>query len=330
VSDDAGVVMITGVAGMIGSHLADALLARGHVVYGMDVVPLQDANNLRVARDNPNFRYTEGDIRDPGDLRAFFRPDATVVYHLASVVGVRRYMEDPLSLIDVAIIGTRNLISLCVEHNVRILFTSTSEVYGRNPAVPWKEVDDRVLGSTSVDRWSYSTSKALVEHMLFGVHRKFGLPMSIVRFFNVYGPRQNPIYVVSQSIHRALNGRAPDVYDGGGQTRCFTYVDDVIDGIIAAATSPAAIGEVFNLGREVPTTMAEVVSLCLRYAGAAELSPVDVRTDEKYGAVYEDIVHRVPDASKALRLLSWRATTPVDDGIRRTVEWARENPWYLE
>lgn len=320
--------MVTGAAGMVGSHLIDRLLGQGYVVHGLDIVALEEANNLELARGHDNFHYTQGDIRDAATIEAFFRPDAEVLYHLASVVGVRRYMEDPMSLIDIAIIGTRHFIELCDRHRVRILFTSTSEVYGRNPVVPWKESDDRVLGATSVDRWSYSTSKALVEHMLFGIHRKSGLPMSIVRFFNVYGPRQNPIYVVSQSVYRAMRGEAPDLYDGGRQTRCFTYIGDVIDGVIAAATSPKAVGEVFNLGNPVEVTMGEVVDICIDESGA-DIAPVEVDTSKKYGAVYEDIIRRVPDVSKARDLLGWQATTDVREGIRRTIAWARENPWYL-
>jgi UDP-glucose 4-epimerase len=320
--------MVTGAAGMIGSHLIDRLLADGVVVHGLDVVPLERANNLREARGHPNFHYMQGDIRDKATIERFFRPEASTLYHLASVVGVRHYMEDPLSLIDIAIIGTRNFIALCEKHNVRILFTSTSEVYGRNPAVPWKETGDRVLGATSVDRWSYSTSKALIEHMLFGVYRKSGMPMSIVRFFNVYGPRQNPIYVVSQSIYRALRNEAPDIYDGGRQTRCFTYVGDVVDGVIRAATHPNAVGEIFNLGNPAEVTIAEVVDLCLRHS-ASGMSPIPVETGKKYGAVYEDIERRVPDVSKARERLGWQATTDVENGIAQTVAWARANPWYL-
>lgn len=323
------IVMVTGAAGMVGSHLIDRLLGQGYEIHGLDIVPLAEARNLELSRGHPNFHYTQGDIRDTATIEAFFRPDAEVLYHLASVVGVRRYMEDPMSLIDIAIIGTRHFIELCDRHRVRILFTSTSEVYGRNPAVPWKESDDRVLGPTSVDRWSYSTSKALVEHMLFGIHRKSGLPMSIIRFFNVYGPRQNPIYVVSQSVHRVLNGQAPDLYDGGAQTRCFTYVDDVIDGVIAAATNEKAIGEVFNLGNPIEVTMGEVVDLCIEL-GDPSIASVPVDTTEKYGAVYEDIIRRVPDVSKARDLLGWEATTDVREGIRRTIEWARANDWYLK
>ena len=323
------VVMVTGAAGMVGSHLIERLLGQGYDVYGLDIVPLERANNLREVAGNPKLHYTQGDIRDRAAIEAFFRPDAEVLYHLASVVGVRHYMEDPMSLIDIAIIGTRHFIELCDKHRVRILFTSTSEVYGRNPVVPWKESDDRVLGATNVDRWSYSTSKALVEHMLFGIHRKSGLPMSIIRFFNVYGPRQNPIYVVSQSVYRALRGEQPDVYDGGRQTRCFTYIDDVVSGVIAAATKPEAIGEVFNLGNPVEVTMGEVVNICIEESGA-DISTVEVDTTEKYGAVYEDIIRRVPDVSKARDLLGWEATTDVRTGLRRTIEWARENPWYLQ
>jgi len=187
------------------------------VRHGLDLAPLDTARNLEAVRGHPSFRYVQGDIRDLDTIERFFRPEAGLLYHLASVVGVRRYMEDPLSLIDIAILGTRRLIALCVEHNVRILFTSTSEVYGRNPAVPWSEDGDRVLGATSVDRWSYAASKGVCEQMLYGVHRKTGLPFSIVRFFNVYGPRQTPIYVVPQTVQRVLNGVRTDLYAGGGQ-----------------------------------------------------------------------------------------------------------------
>jgi len=321
-------VMITGVAGLIGSHLLERLLELGYEVHGLDNLDLETCNNLMEVKNHSNFTYYRGDIRLAGDLDDFFQNDASALYHLASVVGVNRYMEDPLSLIDVGVLGTRSLIGLCHKSSVRMLFASTSEVYGRNMNVPWSENGDRVLGPTHVDRWSYSTAKALCEHMLFGVHHKDGWPMSIVRFFNVYGPRQNPIYVVSKSIHRVLNGLPPELYDGGSQTRCFTFVDDVIDGLIKAATSEKAVGQVINLGNPIENSMTEVVNAVLE-ATKSEFKPIDISTEKKYGSVYEDIPRRVPDVSKAGELLGWKPQTSMREGVQQTVDWAKINSWYL-
>jgi dTDP-alpha-D-glucuronic acid decarboxylase len=322
-------IMVTGVAGLIGSHLVEKLLALGHEVHGMDVVEIGANKNLDNVRTNKNFIYYQGDVRRSEDLADFFQKDAVVLYHLASVVGVNRYMEDPLSLIDIGISGTRSLIGMCHEHGVRMLFASTSEVYGKNPNIPWSETGDRVLGPTDIDRWSYSTSKALCEHMLFGMHHKDNWPMSIVRFFNVYGPRQNPIYVVSKSVHRVLNGLEPELYDGGQQTRCFTYIDDVIDGLIRAATFESALGQVINLGNPVENTMREVVSAILESAGSS-LKVAHIETKKRYGDVYEDIPRRVPSVDKAFTLLGWEPSTSMEVGVKKTVAWARANQWYLQ
>jgi nucleoside-diphosphate-sugar epimerase len=147
-----------------------------------------------------------------------------------------------------------------------VLFASTSEVFGKNPNPPFAEDDDRVLGSTRTARWSYRTSKAMAEHLVFAMHAAHALPVTVVRYFNVYGPRQNPIFVISQSIHRILNGHPPLVYDPGDQTRCFTYVDDAIAGTLLAAESSAAIGEAFNVGSMTETTVRDVVELAIKIA----------------------------------------------------------------
>jgi len=321
-------VMITGVGGLIGSHLAEALLDQGYSVYGLDINDVDDNKNLDIAKSNQDFFYFKGDIRNEEDIENFFQNDASEIYHLASVVGVNRYMEDPLSLIDIGLIGTRNLIAKCALNDVRMLFTSTSEVYGRNQNIPWSEDDDRVLGATSVDRWSYSTAKALCEHMLFGVHHSKDWPMTIVRFFNVYGPRQNPIYVVSKSIYKVLNGNAPELYDGGKQTRCFTYVEDVVQGIISAGTKTESIGEVINLGNPVENTMKEAISMILE-ASNSSLKPEQINTEKRYGALYEDIPRRVPSVKKAKDLLGWEPSTTLKEGIEKTIRWVENNPWYL-
>ena len=160
-----------------------------------------------------------------------------------------------------------------------------------------------MLGNPSIDRWCYSTSKALVEHMLFALSRNKGLKFSTIRFFNVYGPKQNPIYVVSQSIYRVLKGQNPDIYDNGMQTRCFTFVNDVIEGILLAATSKEALGHVFNIGNNQPTKIKDVVNMCLKISGS-HLEPNFIDTYKKYGKVYEDIQNRVPDVSKAKEFLT--------------------------
>lgn len=322
-------VMITGVAGLIGSHLAEKLLQEGCEVYAFDIVDISQSNNLINCVHNPNFKYFKGDIRVNEDIKEFFQNDASVLYHLASIVGVNRYMESPLDLIDIGIIGTRNLIKLCNENNIRMLYASTSEVYGKNSNIPWNEDGDRVLGPPNVDRWSYSTSKAICEHMLFGMHHKNQWPMSIVRFFNVYGPRQNPIYVVSKSIYNTLNGINPEIYDGGNQTRCFTYVDDVIDGVISAASNKNAIGQIINLGNPVEVKMKDIVKIVLEEC-KSDLLPVNIETSKRYGKVYEDIPRRVPDVNKAKELLGWIPKTSAREGISKTIKWAEKNSWYLD
>jgi dTDP-alpha-D-glucuronic acid decarboxylase len=315
-------VMVTGAAGFIGSHLAERLLAEGDSVYAFDYVPLADAVNLAAVADHPNLFYTQGDIRDRATVEAFYRPEAEIIYHLASVVGIPKYVADPLYLVDVVVLGTRWLVELALRHNTRFIFSSTSEIYGRNPAVPWAETDDRVLGPTSVDRWSYSSAKAVCEHMLFGAGHQEDFRFAIVRFFNVYGPRQNPIFVVSQSVKRAVEGLPPLVYDGGGMTRCYTYIDDIIDALVLCAENDAVLGEVVNLGNEVESSVNEVVAAVLENTNPS-LGVEAVDTGVHYGAKYEDIPRRAPDASKALRLLGWKATTQIAEGVAKTVEWAR-------
>ena len=320
-------VMITGGSGFIGSHLIEALLPDNEV-YVCDVIPLEKADNLREARKHPNFHYAICDIRDRNAVMKFWVKDAKVMYHLASVVGIKNYIADPLKLIDIGVVGTRNILEAAREAGTKVLFSSTSEIYGKNPATPWDEGGDRVLGPTSVDRWSYSSAKAVCEHMLYGINRQCGLPFTIVRFFNAYGPRQNPYFVVSQSVYKALRGEEPLLYDDGMMTRCFTYVGDIVRGVIEAASNPHAVGEAFNLGNSVETTMKEVVETDISATGG-KVGYKSFITKKEYGASYEDIPRRVPKVEKAARVLGWKATTTLEEGIRKTVEWAKANPWYL-
>ena len=320
-------VMVTGGAGFIGSKLVEKLLNDDYEVFVYDVVPLNKANRLKDIKTNPNFYYEEGDLRDKNKIQQWYVKDATHLYHLASVVGVNLYIEDPLALIDIVVGGTRTLLELASINNTRVLFTSTSEVYGKNPNTPWNESDNRVLGTTSVDRWSYSSSKAVCEHMLFALHRSKNLPFTIVRFFNVYGPGQAPIFVISKSVHQVLNNNSPFLYDSGKQTRCFTYVDDAIEGVIKASRSPKANGEIFNIGSNIETSMEKAINLIVKHS-KKNLQIKEFITDNEYGERYEDIPRRIPDVSKAKEILDWEVKTTLEQGIEKIFEWSTKNDWW--
>ncbi len=322
-------VVVTGGYGFIGSHLVSALLERGDSVTIFDFA--KNTRDTSIEFDaHPNFRFVQGDVTDIGALEKALTPGVDTVFHLAAVVGVENYMNDPLQVLDVNVIGTRNVLELSQRHGTRVVFASTSEVFGKNPNPPWAEDHDRVLGSTKTARWSYSTSKGMAEHLVFAMHAAHGLPVTVVRYFNVYGPRQNPIFVVSQTVHRILNGRQPLLYDSGDQTRCFTYVDDAVAGTLLAADSDSAIGEAFNVGSMVETTMREAVEMAIKIAAVEGVSsPEPVDTAARFGGRYEDIPRRIPDSTKAQRELGWRLKVDVEEGIRRTIAWARANPWYL-
>lgn len=323
-------VVVTGGYGFIGSHLVSALLNRGDSVTIFDSARNTRDTSIDFDRYD-KFRYVQGDVTDVSALADAFTPDVDTVFHLAAVVGVKNYMEDPLRVLDVNVMGTRNVLELCQRHGTRVVFASTSEVFGKNPNPPWAEDDDRVLGSTKTARWSYSTSKGMAEHLVFAMHAAHGLPVTVVRYFNVYGPRQNPIFIISQTIHRILNGRPPLLYDSGDQTRCFTYVDDAIAGTLLAAASDAAIGEAFNIGSMTETTMRDAVELAIKIGNVDSVTTAEaVDTTERYGRRYEDIPRRIPNSTKAQQELGWRLQVDVEEGIRRTFEWARVNPWYLE
>jgi UDP-glucose 4-epimerase len=323
-------VVVTGGYGFIGSHLVTALLDRGDSVTVFDFA--KNTRDTSMDFDaHPKFRFVQGDVTDLAALEQALTPGVDTVFHLAAVVGVKNYLQEPLRVLDVNVTGTRNVLELSHRHGTHVVFASTSEVFGKNPNPPWAEDDDRVLGSTRTARWSYSTSKGMAEHLVFAMHASYGLPVTVVRYFNVYGPRQAPIFVVSQSIHRILNGRAPLLYDSGDQTRCFTYVDDAVAGTLLAADSDTAIGEAFNIGSMTETSMRDVVDLAIKIASVDAVSEAEVvDTAAQFGGRYEDIPRRIPDSTKAQRELGWRLRVDVQEGIRRTVEWARANPWYLE
>jgi nucleoside-diphosphate-sugar epimerase len=314
--------LVTGGSGFVGSHLAEFLADAGDDVTVFDLAP------PRFHQAGP-LQFRQGDIRNEEAVAKAFTHGFDTVYHLSAIVGVDRYLAVPADVVETNMVGTLNLLRQARVADAKIVVASTSEVYGNNPLTPWHEDADRVLGSTAVDRWSYSTSKALAEHLTFAYVRQHRLRAAIVRYFNVYGPRQRPAYVVSRSVHRALRGLAPEVYDSGAQTRCFTYVEDAVRGTALVGASQDSEGECFNIGSERESTVAEVVSMICELAGVRRPT-AGLDTAERLGASYQDIARRVPDTSKARKMLGFQATTTLQEGLRQTIEWARTNPWWLE
>jgi UDP-glucose 4-epimerase len=311
-------VLITGGAGFLGSHLTDAFINEGHEVYILDT---GSSFKIKHQLGNAKFHYIHDTVFNLEMLDSLIMK-CDLVYHMAAVVGVEHYVADPYAVLNVNINGTQNVLRLALKHNTKVVFTSTSEVYGRNPKVPWDEDDDRVLGSTRIDRWCYSTSKAAGEHFCHA-YRKMGLPVVIVRYFNVYGPRLDKIdvgRVLTIFIGQLLRNEPVTVIGDGSQTRCFTYVDDAVRATLAAGLKPEAEGEIFNIGTDVETTIKELAEIMIKVSGAKSKIKF-VPKESVYGESYEDIQRRVPRVEKMNRILGVKAETPLEDGIRQTWEW---------
>jgi UDP-glucose 4-epimerase len=313
-------VLITGGGGFIGSHLAEAHLERDDEVWALDT-----GMNLKVRHllDDHRFHYVKASVMDTEAIEAFIIR-ADLVYHHAAVVGVEHYVDDPFNVLNVNILGTLNVLRLAHRHDKRLVFASTSEVYGRNPKVPWKEEDDRVLGATTTDRWCYSTSKAAAEHYAWAF-RSMGLEVSIVRYFNVYGPRLDKIdvgRVITIFMGQMLRGEPLTIIGDGKQTRCFTYIDDAVRGTMAAGLKPEAAGDVFNIGDDRETEILTLARTMLEiYGRDPEKSLKFVDQGDIYGPRYEDISRRVPDITKMKRVLGVTPTTSLTTGLEATIGW---------
>src|SRR5882672_2446088 len=283
-------VLITGGAGFLGSHLSDAFIARGDEVF----------------------------VLDTGSIAK-----VRLIYHLAAVVGVEHYVADPYETLNVNVNGTQNVLKAAYKHNTRVVFSSTSEVYGRNPKVPWREDDDRVLGATSIDRWCYSTSKAVGEHFCFAYH-KLGMPVTIVRYFNAYGPRLDKVDVgrlFTIFMGQLLRGADLTVVGDGLQTRCFTYVTDAIDATVQAGVNPKADGHAINIGVDVETTVLEFAKLMVELFGPTKSKIRFVSQEEVYGNSYEDIPRRVPDNTKMRTMLGITPKVSLREGVKISMDW---------
>ena len=312
-------VLITGGAGFIGSHLADRLLDQGEQVVLLDDLSTGRLANIEHLNGRSDAEFMLGSILNT-DLVDQVVSRVDTVYHLAAAVGVNLIVEKPLESLITNIRGTETVIEKAHKYNKRLLVTSTSEIYGKNTSDSLAEDDDRILGSPLKSRWSYSEAKAIDEILAYTYWREKGLETVIVRLFNTVGPRQTGSYgmVVPKFVGQALRNQPMTIFGDGTQTRCFCHVSDIVGGLVSLADHPEAFGKVFNLGGSEEISIGDLARRIIELVGSgSELQYIPY--DEAYEEGFEDMARRVPDTSRARRLVGFEPSVGLDDIIRSVV-----------
>ena len=317
-------VLLTGGAGFIGSHLAEVLLDQGHEVFAIDDLSTGAMENIAHLKGRPGFGYAIDTIMNE-PLTAELVDGADVVFHLAAAVGVKLIVEAPVRTIETNVHGTEIILKLASKKNKLVIVFSTSEVYGKSTAVPFHEDADLVMGPTYKHRWAYACSKAIDEFLALAYHRERKLPVIVVRLFNTVGPRQTGRYgmVIPTFVRQALEGTPITVYGNGQQTRSFTYVGDVVDGLTKLMNAPGAIGGVFNIGNTEEISILKLAER-IRAMSASSSEIVLIPYDEAYDEGFEDMPRRVPAIGKIQALVGYTPTVQLDEILARVIAHARE------
>jgi len=320
--------LVTGGAGFIGSYLVEALLSMGHIVTIVDDMSTGTYNNIKPFKKDKNFSFVLGTILDQ-NLMMKLVSKCDQVFHLAAVVGVKHVMENPVDTIRTNTIGTENILHYCAKYNKKVLIASTSEVYGKAMKIKkgnagLKESDDSLFGATHIRRWSYATSKALDEFLSLAYYQEKKLPVVIVRFFNTVGPRQLGEYgmVIPIFVHKALLGDTLPVFGDGNQRRSFTYVGDVVKGIIKLMDTKKAEGQVINIGNSDEITINELAKLVIKITKSK--SQIEYIPYEKaYGIGFEDMSRRKPDISKINKMIGFKPSISIEEIVEQVVTYMK-------
>jgi len=304
---------ITGGAGFIGSHLSEALIARGEEVFVLDDLSTGSVDNIRHLKNNKRFHYVFDSIMNK-HLLAELVDECDVIFHLAAAVGVRLIVESPVRTIETNVHGTQNVLDAASKKKKLVFTASTSEVYGKSDKVPFQEDSDLVLGPTSKGRWSYAASKALDEFLALSFWKEKKLPVIVARFFNTVGPRQTGRYgmVLPNFVRQALAGEPITVYGTGKQSRCFCDVRDCVESVLRLVVTTQAVGEVVNIGSTEEVSIEALAHLVKQRTGSN--SPiVSIPYDQAYEPGFEDMPRRVPALEKLEKLIAFRPSIPLND-----------------
>jgi UDP-glucose 4-epimerase len=317
-------VLITGGAGFIGSHLAEALLSRGDEVFVLDNLSTGSIDNIGHLKGQPRFHYTIDSVTNEPLLAELVDRCDTVV-HLAAAVGVKLIVEAPVHTIETNVHGTEVVLKHANKKKKLVLIASTSEVYGKSVEVPFREDADLVLGPTGKHRWAYACSKMIDEFLALAYWKERKLPVIIVRLFNTVGPRQTGQYgmVIPTLVRQALAGHPMTVFGDGTQSRSFTYVGDVVRAMVALINEPRAVGQVFNIGNGNEITIGELAAK-VKDMTASSSAIVRVPYDQAYEAGFEDMPRRVPDISKLHALVGYEPTVDLDEILTRVIDYFRQ------
>jgi UDP-glucose 4-epimerase len=323
-------VLITGGAGFIGSHLADAYLQRGDDVLVIDDLSTGTIENIRHLKNNPRFHYTIDTVHNQ-PVTAELVDQSDLIFHLAAAVGVKLIVESPVRTIETNVRGTEVILALANKKKKRVLIASTSEVYGLSTDVPFREDGNLVMGATTKGRWSYACSKAIDEFLALAYWREKKLPTTIVRLFNTVGPRQTGRYgmVIPTFVKQALAGRPITVYGDGKQTRCFGYVGDIVGALIKLMDHPDSVGQVYNIGSNEEIS---IFKLAEKVKGLtnSDSEIVFMPYDEAYEEGFEDMPRRVPNISKINHLVGFRPEMTLEGILQSVISFESGRPSSLD
>ena len=316
--------LVTGGAGFIGSHLAEKLLQDGHHVAAVDDLSTGSLDNLKAIETHKEFRFVHDTVRN-SEIMHVLIDQCDIVFHLAAAVGVQLIVDDPVRTIETNIHGTEVVLDAANKFHKKVLIASSSEVYGKSERIPFREDDDTVLGSTKFPRWAYACSKAVDEFLALAYYEQYGLPVVIARFFNTIGPRQTGQYgmVVPRFVENALKNEPILIYGTGQQTRCFAYVADVADAVVALANSPYAPGRVYNVGSAEEITIEALADRIIELTGSKSEKKL-ISYEQAYGRPFDDMTRRVPCLDRISKTVGYRVKTNLQQALASVIEDIRK------